>query len=360
MRRGSDRFRVHPLLLIHPAPVDGSRALTAEKSSSLPPLILREPLVWFAISLLPAEFTEEEARRAWGSTSELSDMGEELWQVLTGEDLVTTVDATDDVIVSHDAWAAHGWREAAIYHEATRDFPFVPLDQPEGFQYDASLMSEFAAAEDPPPVALRLDGEARVRLPRLHGEDSAESVLEGLAEADRRGTPGLALLLDICSGERERRHLGPLGEALFKAVPSGGARHPTEVFIVMFEGAPETPGLYHYDVAGHELVQLRTGEQRDAWDTAAHGLFDTLQPVQPFALVILATMWERAMWRYRDARSWRAPVMDVGHVVGAYRTVLTRLGLAHVVSRQFEDHAVSTLLGTERLQLTPMSMIAFG
>lgn len=351
-------FRVHPLLLIYPATVAGSRTLVAETSSRAPPLILREPLVWFAISLLPLRFTQDEAIRVWEAESELSGMGEQLWRVLTDEHLILDAATRDASIEELDGWSEHGWREAAMYHEATRDFPFVRMDQPDGFEYDEALMLQFAEEEPPPPVALRLDGEERIPLRKIGPEESAESALEALGERDRRGTPGLSLLLDLCSGERERRRLGPLGDSLFKAVPSGGARHPTEAFVALFDGASEEPGLYHYDVTSHELVRLRAGSQREEWRIATCGLIEAL--AQPFAVVVLATLWERAMWRYRDARSWRAPVMDVGHMVGAYRTVLTRLGLAHATAEHVDRTAVAAMLDVDVLQLTPMSVIAFG
>jgi hypothetical protein len=113
-------------------------------------------------------------------------------------------------------------------------------------------------------------------------------------------------------------------------------------------------------VIGHHLERIRAGDERAEWDAATCGLLEALHPAQPFALVVLATMWERSMWRYRDSRSWRAPVMDIGHVIGAYRTVLTRLGLVHATTRHFDDAAVATILDVELLQLTPMSVIAFG
>ncbi len=356
---GTPEFRVHPLLLIYPATAAGSRTLVAETSASAAPLILREPLVWFAISLLPPRFAREEALRIWERPPELSGICDDLWRTLTDEDLIVECDPRGVLFEEVDGWAEHGWREAAIYHEATRDFPFVRMDQPDGAEYDEALMKQFADAEPPPPVALQLRGEARIPLTKLGPGEAAEPVLDALGERDRRGTPGLALLLDLCSGERERRHLGPVGDALFKAVPSGGARHPTEAFLALFEGAPEEPGLYHYDVIDHALVRVRVGDERRDWHDATFDLLDGLRP-PPFAIVVLATMWERAMWRYRDSRSWRAPVMDIGHVVGAYRTVLTRLGLAHATTQRFDDAALSRLLDVDRLLLTPMSIVAFG
>jgi SagB-type dehydrogenase family enzyme len=357
---GTRHFRVHPLLLIYPATVAGARSLVAETTSSSPPLLLREPLVWFAISLLPARFTSEDAIQVWKAEPELGQMAEDLWQVMTGEELVIAANDDTGLLGEPDFWAQRGWREAAMYHESTRDFPFVRMDEPEGFEYDEALMAQFAEEEHPPPIAVRLGGGHRIPLRKIGAEESAESTLDAVPERDRSGVPGLSLLFDICSGERERRRLGPLGDTVFKAVPSGGARHPTEAFVAFFEGSAIEPGLYHYDVIDHQLVGVRAGDARREWHIVTDGLLDALQPAQPLGVIVLATMWERAMWRYRDARSWRAPVVDVGHVVGTYRTVLTRLGLAHSVTRGFDDTAVAKLLDVDRLRLTPMSAIAFG
>ena len=44
------------------------------------------------------------------------------------------------------------------------------------------------------------------------------------------------------------------------------------------------------------------------------------------AAVVFTSLVERAMWRYRDPRSFRAILVDVGHAVMAYRHVARTLG----------------------------------
>jgi hypothetical protein len=54
-----------------------------------------------------------------------------------------------------------------------------------------------------------------------------------------------------------------LGPYILRTGPSGGARHPSEVYPVVrrVEGIP--PGIYHYSVQRHRLETLRLGKFED-------------------------------------------------------------------------------------------------
>ena len=48
-----------------------------------------------------------------------------------------------------------------------------------------------------------------------------------------------------------------VGQYVLKTSPSGGARHPTEVYPVVLRVDGVEPGLYHYSVKNHGLELLR-------------------------------------------------------------------------------------------------------
>jgi hypothetical protein len=60
------------------------------------------------------------------------------------------------------------------------------------------------------------------------------------------------------------------------------------------------------------------------------------------------------MWRYRDARSWRAPLVDAGHAIMAFRTVSAALGYSSYTYQKMRDEAVCMLLGISRFRQTPL------
>ncbi len=60
------------------------------------------------------------------------------------------------------------------------------------------------------------------------------------------------------------------------------------------------------------------------------------------------------MWRYRDARSARAPFIDIGHALMAYRTVIQRLGVGGYTYQKFHDRQIAALLGINVERLAPL------
>jgi hypothetical protein len=120
--------------------------------------------------------------------------------------------------------------------------------------------------------------------------------------------------------------LAPVGEirtryvtCIRRTVPSGGARHPSELLIVLRRPLGAVPaGAYSYDVAAHALV----AEPAEVQQAYAAGV-----PDGGFGIVVRSRV-ERAMWRYRDLRALRPVLIDAGHVVEMVTFLLARLGVA--------------------------------
>lgn len=120
--------------------------------------------------------------------------------------------------------------------------------------------------------------------------------------------------------------LSPVGEirtryvtCIRRTVPSGGARHPTELVVVLRRALQHLPaGAYSYDIATHALV----AEPADTQEAYTAGV-----PNDGFGIVVRSRV-ERAMWRYRDLRALRPVIIDAGHVVEMVTMLLARLGIA--------------------------------
>ena len=80
-------------------------------------------------------------------------------------------------------------------------------------------------------------------------------------------------------------------------MPSGGSRHPTEVFqLVVTRGLDLSMGLYHYHPATHSLDRLARDKRLEVI-----GAFTGVVP-DAVAFPALTLLRERSMWRYREAR----------------------------------------------------------
>lgn len=252
---------------------------------------------------------------------------------------------------SESWWEEWGWREAHAYHEATRDYPFLQMDRSEAFRADTSRMAAYAEESSAPPVYQHLGTGAGTELPRLGADQSPDDWLAHLDYASDRER--LGVLLQVCFGERGRITVASGDTCLLKNIPSGGARHPTEVFVALFDLPELRPGVYHYDVEHHSLDEISAGRHDRAFAEATLDLFAKFD-TPPRAALVFTSLVERAMWRYRDPRSFRAILVDVGHAVSAYRRVARVLGYRTYAYQKMRDEQIAALLGIDRFRQPPL------
>lgn len=225
------------------------------------------------------------------------------------------------------------WRwgdEARWLHFATRRQRFT--GDPEAER--AEMLER--VPEDPPPSPFRDRGPVDVPLPPPDRElsESLSSTLERRRTCrDFDATPvdlgTLACLLEWVWGAREVVRDPPLGEHLLKTSPSGGARHPIEVYplLLRVEGAPA--GKYHYDVRRHGLVRIP-------------GALDPELAVRLFAgqrwfadaaaLFVMTAVLPRSMWKYPIEHAYRVLHLDAGHLGQTFHLACTALGLGPITS----------------------------
>jgi SagB-type dehydrogenase family enzyme len=340
--------RLHPALLVHTMWLAGRRRLVAQVSASRPPVVLNDPLALLALGALPREFNREGAGAAWSASGIPEGAQHQLWAAFDAAGLFT--EASGD---GASWWDEYGWREARTYHEATRDYPFIQMDQPGALTRDVERIDEYRSEAPAPPVYQHMGGDAVVELPRSSADESPDDWLQRMTVGDRRAREGVGLLLDVCFGERGQITVADRSTCLIKSIPSGGARHPTEIFLAAFEVRGIAAGVYHYDVEHHRLEQVRGGQHRDAFAHATLDLF-TRYETPPAAALVFTSLVERAMWRYRDPRSFRAILVDVGHGVTAYRHVSRMLGFRTCAYQKMRDCEVAELLRIDRVVQPPL------
>jgi hypothetical protein len=156
-------------------------------------------------------------------------------------------------------WLPHG-----SYHFATKDAPFASPTQ------WARMAREFRAVAPQPAWMKEYPRVKKRRLPPAESEsDRFLQVLLGRKthrEFSKASLPveRLATLLHYtwgAMGTIESPNFGPL---LHKTSPSGGARHPGEVYVAALRVEGLAPGLYHYNIRDHSLELLKKGPMRRA------------------------------------------------------------------------------------------------
>ncbi len=101
------------------------------------------------------------------------------------------------------------------------------------------------------------------------------------------------------------------GRAVFRTVPSAGARHPFETYLVVRAVEELEAGLYRYLSLSHQLCRLHTeaGLPEQAAE-AAHGQLFVAQAAVTF---IWTAIPYRTEWRYSLAAA-KLIALDAGHV----------------------------------------------
>lgn len=112
--------------------------------------------------------------------------------------------------------------------------------------------------------------------------------------------------------------------ATLRTVPSGGARHAFECYLVVQKVEGLKSGLYHYLSMGHEIEMI--GELADAKAFISESLGGQKWTAKADVIFYYSFVCYRAEWRY-GAYAHRVVLMDAGHVTENLYLACTALGL---------------------------------
>jgi SagB-type dehydrogenase family enzyme len=109
----------------------------------------------------------------------------------------------------------------------------------------------------------------------------------------------------LCWAAEGVRELKP--KVSFRVVPSGGARHPLDLYVFAARVSGVEPGLYRYLPIEHALVLERAGDDSERLDAALRG-----QYWKAAAVFIWAAVPYRSEWRYSVVAA-KLVALDAGH-----------------------------------------------
>ena len=252
------------------------------------------------------------------------------------------------------AWAA--WLPHASFHFATKDTPFLSATQA------ARLLKRYVAESPQPPRAKSYPHAPRIVLPPA-GDSGDEFVRVLMARKTHREYSGsvslgaISKLLYYTWGVTGRIEAPPFGQLFHKTSPSGGARHPGEVYLLAMRVEGLSQGLYHYDAVHHRLERLRSVPARKKAVSYAAGQ-EFLQDAA--AVFLMTAVFPRTMWKYRFARAYRVVLLDAGHLCQTFCLVATWLGLAPFCTAALKDSEIEKDLGIDGVRESALYLAAVG
>jgi SagB-type dehydrogenase family enzyme len=134
------------------------------------------------------------------------------------------------------------------------------------------------------------------------------------------------------------------GRLLKKTSPSGGARHPGEVYLMALRVKGLKAGLYHYHPGRHQLETIsNNATPQKAKLYCAHQSYTR----NAAALFLMTAVFERTMWKYHKSRAYRVVLLDAGHLCQTFCLVATWLGLAPFCTAALKDTLIEEDLGID-------------
>ncbi len=147
----------------------------------------------------------------------------------------------------------------------------------------------------------------------------------------------LSAVLALAYGITGRTRSGEK-DFFYRSAPSAGALYPVEIYLASGSIDALAPGLYHYDVAGRGLCQLRV---ENVMATTGQCLLLNNTSPPPVAAFFLSAIYYRSSWKYRK-RAFRYVLLDTGHVLENLVMVLRahriEAEVHYDIDRELSDH----------------------
>ncbi len=154
----------------------------------------------------------------------------------------------------------------------------------------------------------------------------------------------ISQLLGLVWGVTGYLHSPGWGKLLRKTSPSGGARHPGEVYLMALRVKGLRRGLYHYHPGHHYLERVSTNATpHDAWLYCGRQRYVR----NAAALFLMTAVFRRTMWKYGYARAYRVVLLDAGHLCQTFCLAATWLGLAPFCTAALKDTLIEKDLGID-------------
>ncbi|MBN1423531.1 SagB/ThcOx family dehydrogenase [Candidatus Fermentibacteria bacterium] len=204
-----------------------------------------------------------------------------------------------------------------------------------------------------PPLELAAPHEEAIPLPDPAGLDRGAMTLREVI-ARRRSireyaetpltTTDLAFLLWATQGVT--RVVSRV--ATLRTVPSAGARHALETFVLVNRVTGFTPGLYRYLALSHAMTPRDTDPA--VARSAVQGCLGQQFVASCAAAFIWAAVPYRMTWRYGE-RGYRYLHLDAGHAAQNLYLAAESLGCGACAIAAFDDDAMSRLIGADGSEL---------
>ncbi|MCW4053194.1 MAG: SagB/ThcOx family dehydrogenase [Candidatus Bathyarchaeota archaeon] len=204
-----------------------------------------------------------------------------------------------------------------------------------------------------PPLELDFDGtKSIISLPHwrdinMGSIDLAEAIVKRRSVRKYSEEPltlkELSFLLWCTQGVKKVLGL----PATLRTVPSAGARHALETYLLVNRIQGMQPGLYRFLAVSHKLVEINLDP--NLADRITEACLDQRFVKTSGVTFIWVAVPYRMVWRYGE-RGYRYLLIDVGHVCQNLYLAAEAIGAGACAIGAFDDEAINESIGADGKQ----------
>ena len=249
------------------------------------------------------------------------------------------------------------WLPAGGFHFLTKDAAYV------GGDWTVEQKMKVLPTTPAPPQVKTIGAADPIALPRhpidpdsffqtLHARRTHRTFAKG-----KVSLASVSKLLETTWGVQGYLETNVFGKLPYKTSPSGGARHPIEVYLMALRVDGLEAGTYHYQARDHFLEKLPV----KASPRVARGYCaDQPHVAEAAALFIMTGIFSRTMWKYHMARAYRVVLLDAGHLGQTFCLSATRMGLAPFSTAALKDSLIEKDLGIDGISESVLYVAGVG
>lgn len=309
--------------------------------------------------------TEEELRKLGAESSQLEAMARHGLLVSDGSDPELAELRRRALVLDSQKWHPH----AALYHFMTRSTEY---EWPFSYglaEAEAEIRAQrFVAKHGPPPEPFHtLPGTPRVELPLSEKGGALYELLKRRKTTRAFDTnkmmsvDDLSTLLYYTYGCHGYVSISPEVLLLHRTSPSGGSRHPVEVYPLILRVDSLTPGIYHYDMRDHALELLRACDLEEAQDLAVEfgGGQEHLRSAH--VVFVMTARFFRNYWKYqRTGKTYGVVLMDAAHLSQTLYLIAADLNLGVFFSGALNSPRIDDVLGLDGYEEGALALCGCG
>lgn len=238
-------------------------------------------------------------------------------------------------------WGEFNNKESLIYHLSGYNYPFLEYEDPKAFAIDDFMMKKYGLKRNLPTPVKVYDVK---KIDLIKGEDFPKISVSDISKNNKiiNNQDGIIKFGKFTYSSFVNTHPNKnQNKIIRRTVPSGGCKHPTEIYIIFPKNSFYGAGVYHYDSFTHKLDVI---SEIDIWDKFIKASNYSFRPDAKFA-VVYTSIVERAMYRYRDVRSTRAIFGDLGHIIQNTKYIGQGLGFTSITEIKNNEDELKKILG---------------